>query len=252
MNMIITPDIRNRVNSKRKRHINSKNLSKNSTSEFKLARKNRNNEFVKLYIGGMNPVEISVKTGWSDGIVRNVLKKNVNGYPIRKHTTSKINENVKYKLLYGKFSQMIARCYNPNAHNYAWYGAKDVEICDEWRDDWTLFADWCIERGYKKGMAISRFNDSGNYRPDNCKIVTMKENSQEMADLHYMSKAIKITKGDFTHSEPSINKMAMWLINQDIPKSKNKTTVQSRLTNCINHIYSNTDYAYGFYVELIK
>lgn len=42
------------------------------------------------------------------------------------------------------FNQMKARCYNPNAQDYHYYGAKGVRICDEWLKNTDNFVAWSL------------------------------------------------------------------------------------------------------------
>jgi hypothetical protein len=154
------------------------------------------------------------------------------------------------KALYGKYSQMKARCYNPNVHNFSYYGGKGVEVCDEWLNCFEDFAIWCLENGYKKGMAISRFNDTGNYSPDNCKILTMSENTKDMIKNNNINRTVILSNDKNLYVFESIQKAAKWLISEDIPKSKNNLTVASFLSNTVAG-YNNGKSAYGFNVKFI-
>lgn len=44
-----------------------------------------------------------------------------------------------FKLLGGRYNQMISRCYNPNSSEYERYGAKGVYVCDEWKNSVTQY-----------------------------------------------------------------------------------------------------------------
>lgn len=70
--------------------------------------------------------------------------------------------------LYKVWSQMKQRCYNENDSSYKNYGAKDISICEEWKDGFESFLDWSIQNGYKEGHDIDRINSKGNYSPKNC------------------------------------------------------------------------------------
>lgn len=43
--------------------------------------------------------------------------------------------------LYFVWKTMRQRCYNPKQHDYKWYGAKGVKICEEW-DSYINFRNW--------------------------------------------------------------------------------------------------------------
>ena len=68
----------------------------------------------------------------------------------------------------GLHYEMIKRCYNPNSVAYKDYGAKGIEVCDEWQDR-TQFKKWCIENNYVKGMRLERIDSTKNYEPSNCR-----------------------------------------------------------------------------------
>lgn len=138
----------------------------------------RDTKIKELYISGTNPSDI-IESGYNSTHVYKAVKQ-IPGYPLRKHTSSQFEENPLFKILYDKLANVKARCYNPNKHNYMYYGAKGVEVCEEWMNDWKSFANWCLDNGYVKGMALSRKGDTGNYTPDNCEIKTMSENSKDM------------------------------------------------------------------------
>ena len=67
-----------------------------------------------------------------------------------------------------------------NCRSYKYYGAKGVAMCDIWRNSFEAFRDWAISNGYKSGVAVSRFGDSGDYEPDNCKIQSFSDNAKEV------------------------------------------------------------------------
>lgn len=74
-------------------------------------------------------------------------------------------------LLYGVWGNIKNRCYNPNDEFFYMYGGSGISLCDEWRNDFQSFYDWCMEHGYKKGLKIDRINNDGNYEPNNCRWV---------------------------------------------------------------------------------
>lgn len=83
--------------------------------------------------------------------------------------------------LYGVWNAMKARCYNPNAARYPRYGARGIEVCDEWRHDYYSFKDWAIANGYAEGLTIDRVDVNGNYCPDNCRWITSAEQMKNMS-----------------------------------------------------------------------
>jgi|HubBroStandDraft_2_1064218.scaffolds.fasta_scaffold545684_2 hypothetical protein len=78
--------------------------------------------------------------------------------------------------LYRLWKAMVRRCESDKAHNYKWYGAKGVKVCDEWRTDYTKFRDWALANGYVRYLELDRINSDGNYCPENCRWITKKTN----------------------------------------------------------------------------
>lgn len=67
----------------------------------------------------------------------------------------------------GLHYEMMRRCYNQNSVAYKDYGAKGIEVCQEWHDRET-FKTWAKNNGYIKGLRLNRKDSSKNYEPDNC------------------------------------------------------------------------------------
>jgi hypothetical protein len=71
---------------------------------------------------------------------------------------------------------MIQRTEDKNNNRYYIYGARGITICKEWRKDFKVFFDWAISNNWERGLQIDRIDNDGNYEPNNCRIVTVKEN----------------------------------------------------------------------------
>ena len=80
--------------------------------------------------------------------------------------------------LYKIWSNMKQRCYNENATSYNYYGEKGITICDEWLNDFQAFYDWAMANGYTDDLTIDRIKNDGNYCPENCRWITLDENSR--------------------------------------------------------------------------
>ena len=77
--------------------------------------------------------------------------------------------------LYRIWSGMKTRCHNEIDHMYRFYGAKGIEVCDEWRNSFESFRDWAVSNGYREDLTLDRKESSGNYSPENCRWATYKE-----------------------------------------------------------------------------
>jgi len=93
--------------------------------------------------------------------------------------------------LYKIWKNMIRRCYDPSVNGYEHYGGKPnnpISVCDEWRNDVSLFVKWAIEYGnYKEGLQIDRKDNDGNYEPSNCIFVTKKENTRKRSTSRFVT-----------------------------------------------------------------
>lgn len=70
--------------------------------------------------------------------------------------------------------KMKNRCFNKEAHNYKWYGAKGISICDRWMKFENFIAD--VGRRPSPKHSMDRFPDNkGNYEPGNVRWATSKE-----------------------------------------------------------------------------
>lgn len=80
-----------------------------------------------------------------------------------------------YQRLDRIFFAMKRRCYNLNNNKYKIYGARGIKICDEWVDNKEEFMRWAVNNGYQADLTIDRIDVNGDYEPNNCRWITLKE-----------------------------------------------------------------------------
>ena len=84
------------------------------------------------------------------------------------------------------YSNMLNRCLNPNEKCYLSYGGRGISVCDEWLGNFIGFYQWALSSGYKEGLSIDRIDVNGNYEPNNCRWVTMKQQENNKSNNHYL------------------------------------------------------------------
>ena len=77
--------------------------------------------------------------------------------------------------LAGIWRNMRYRCENLNSTNADRYAKRGIEICKEWSNSFEAFAEWALANGYSDELTIDRIDNNGDYEPNNCHWVTVKE-----------------------------------------------------------------------------
>lgn len=77
---------------------------------------------------------------------------------------------------------MIDRCERPTCKDYKNYGGRGIKVCREWKESYLTFKKWSFENGYKEELTIDRINVDGDYSPNNCRWVTIKEQQRNRRD----------------------------------------------------------------------
>lgn len=72
------------------------------------------------------------------------------------------------------YQNMLSRCTNSSNKDFKYYGARGINIYDEWLNDRAAFFMWVISNGYSDKLTIDRIDNDGNYEPSNCRWVDMK------------------------------------------------------------------------------
>ena len=75
-----------------------------------------------------------------------------------------------YKIWWG----IKSRCCDPKNCNFHRYGARGIQVADEWTD-FKNFLHWAQHNGYQDGLSIDRINNDDGYTPSNCRWASMKQ-----------------------------------------------------------------------------
>lgn len=75
------------------------------------------------------------------------------------------------------WDSMVDRCTLPTHQAWHNYGARGVTVCQRWVESFENFWE-DMGNDYQYGLSLDRKNVNGNYEKDNCRWITMKEQSR--------------------------------------------------------------------------
>lgn len=83
------------------------------------------------------------------------------------------NRKGRRQALYVVWQSIKGRCQRKSHVAFKNYGARGIQVCDEWSGSYPKFMEWALANGYEAGREIDRRNNDGNYEPGNCRWVTV-------------------------------------------------------------------------------
>ena len=123
----------------------------------------------------------------------------VRGYSLRSGNTQSCgclqkDINLKLRQTHGKTNTRIyniwvgmkQRCLTPSTSCYKYYGGRGISLCDEWKS-FEPFNEWAISNGYQENLTLDRIDVNGNYEPQNCRWITLKEQQNNTRRNHYIT-----------------------------------------------------------------
>jgi hypothetical protein len=125
---------------------------------------------------------------------------------------------------YNTWKNIKARCHNPKNKYYKWYGARDIFVCDEWKNDFGVFLSNMGRRPAPE-YSIDRIDNNKGYSPDNCRWATRRQQSRnrsssKVLEFSYMHKNQVDWASEFgLHKETLASRLkAGWSINDALTR----------------------------------
>lgn len=77
---------------------------------------------------------------------------------------------------YVTWANMVKRCTKKYSTSYKNYGAKGIDVCDDWKSFDNFYSD--MYPGYKMGLTLERIDNKAGYNKINCKWIPKSQQSR--------------------------------------------------------------------------
>lgn len=114
-----------------------------------------------------------------------------------KHEPYAATHHMSKTRLYSIWVNMRNRCNRESMERYKDYGARGINVCDEWDGSFEIFRDWALQNGYSDELTIERKDFNKGYCPENCCWVTKLEqasNRRSCVEIEYLGKVQNLTQ----------------------------------------------------------
>lgn len=94
------------------------------------------------------------------------------------------------------WESMHERCEYEKHPYYKHYGGRGICVCTEWQS-YLPFAKWAFSNGYANNLTIDRIDNGGDYNPQNCRWVSVKEqqnNKRTNRVIEYNGERLTVTQ----------------------------------------------------------
>ena len=81
---------------------------------------------------------------------------------------------------YAVYCSMMMRCGHfkgASERKLNNYRDRGITVCELWQKSPRYFGDWLLAHGWHRGLQIDRIDNNKGYSPENCRVVTPKENA---------------------------------------------------------------------------